>query len=241
MSKICILIPARYQSSRFPGKPLALIKGVSMIRRVLDNSELSGYPSFVVTDDERIESHLHEFGGKVLRVDDDVPSGTQRIGLAYERYLKAQGVDMVVNVQGDEPLLPGRVLSDLIDFHCAHHFDVTTLVVRRERSAASWNDPNVVKAVVGQNNECLYFSRSSVPYDRDGREKSWLQHVGVYCYSAQALERFCAGSETLLSQIEQLEQLKGMEFGLKYGALEVKLDLVGVDRPEDIKRVEELI
>jgi len=241
MSKVFILIPARYQSSRFPGKPLALIQGISMIRRVQDNCEHSGYPTYVVTDDQRIEDHLKEFLGKVVRVNDDVPSGTQRIGLAYERFFKSQGAELIVNVQGDEPLLQGEILSDLVDFHLANKFDVTTLVVRRNRQHPAWSDPNVVKAVLTQTGQCLYFSRSSVPYDRDGIGSDWFQHVGVYCYSTKALELFCQSSETHLSQVEQLEQLKGMELGLRYGALEAQVNLVGVDRPEDIKKVEELL
>lgn len=241
MSKACILIPSRFKSTRFPGKPLALILGKPMIQWVYEKAQTSGIDVFVVTDHEGIEKTVHDFGGKVLRVDDDVPSGSERIGLAYQRYLKSKSYEFVINVQGDEPLLEGNHLKDLLRFHQSTQYDVTTLVIERSKLVDSWKDPNVVKVVLGSQKNCLYFSRSSVPFDRDGVSEHWFQHVGVYCYRAQALQDFIDSPQSKLADTEQLEQLRGIDIGLRFGAHCVEANLVGVDRPEDIKKVEELI
>ncbi len=241
MSKACILIPARFQSSRFPGKPLATILGKPMIQWVYENCHASGSPTYVVTDHDGIEKAVIGFGGKVLRVDDDVPSGSQRISLAYERYLKSENFDFIINVQGDEPLLQGSVIKELIHYHANTSFDVTTLVVERLLTEPAWKDSNVVKAVIGTGGRCLYFSRASVPFDRDGICKTWHQHVGVYSFRPDSLKHFNQAPASDLADFEQLEQLKGMDHGLSYGAKKVLVNLVGVDRPEDIKKVEELL
>ena len=242
MQPAVVLIPARFQSTRFPGKPLAPIKGRLMIERVYTQACDSGLPTFVVTDDERIERAVRAFGGQVLRVDDDVPSGSERIALAYQRHLaKSAPSSFVVNVQGDEPLLAGGVLRDLVAFHQASTFDVTTLVRPRPKSEADWHNPNVVKAVLGLNGRCSYFSRASVPFERDGNDAPWHQHVGVYCYKAEALQRFVQLPASPLEGLEKLEQLRGLENGMSFGAMVTQQKLIGVDVPEDVKKVEEAL
>ncbi|MBY0515273.1 MAG: 3-deoxy-manno-octulosonate cytidylyltransferase [Bacteriovoracaceae bacterium] len=241
MQSAVVLIPARFQSTRFPGKPLAPIAGISMIERVYNQSLKSGFVCYVVTDDERIEQAVNAFGGKVLRVDDDVPSGSERIALAYQRFLKSTDCEFVVNVQGDEPLLKGEILNDLVKYHQKSAFDVTTLVRPRKRSESDWTNPNVVKAVMGVGGRCSYFSRASVPFERDGAEAPWYQHIGVYCYKVEALLKFVRLPASPLEQLEKLEQLRGMENGLTYGALPTNQKLIGVDSPEDIKKVEEAL
>lgn len=241
MSSAVVLIPARFQSTRFPGKPLALISGKPMIEWVYTNVSESGLPTFVVTDDARIEAAVRGFGGQVLRVDDDVPSGSERIALAYQRFLKAKQVDFVVNVQGDEPLLKGAVLRELVEFHATSAFDVTTLVRQRSRSDADWSNPNVVKAVLGLEGRVSYFSRASVPYERDAQTAPWFQHVGVYCYRARALEAFVQWPASPLENLEKLEQLRGLEHGQSFGALITPQTLMGVDAPDDVKRIEEIL
>jgi 3-deoxy-manno-octulosonate cytidylyltransferase (CMP-KDO synthetase) len=241
MSSAVVLIPARFQSTRFPGKPLAPIAGVMMIERVYRQAQLSGLPTYVVTDDERIERAVKGFGGQVLRVDDDVPSGSERIALAFERHLKSTRAKFVVNVQGDEPLLDGTVLKQLVQFHEENSYDVTTLVRPRERSEADWTNPNVVKAVLGLNGRCSYFSRASVPFERDGVSALWHQHVGVYCYRTTALAAFVKLPASPLENLEKLEQLRGLENGMSFGALVTHQRLIGVDVPEDVKKVEEAL
>jgi 3-deoxy-manno-octulosonate cytidylyltransferase (CMP-KDO synthetase) len=241
MPKAVVLIPARYQSTRFPGKPLTPLLGRPMIERVYQNAALSGFPCYVVTDDERIERAVKAFGGKCLRVDDDVPSGSERIALASARFLGPDGPDFIINVQGDEPLLRGETLRELLDFHAASAFDLTTLVRRRERTEADWGNPNVVKAVMGAGGRCVYFSRAGVPVDRDAGTSPWFQHVGVYCFRTQALARFVAMPAGRLEALEKLEQLRALENDMRIGALETTQRLIGVDTPEDVEKVEEAL
>lgn len=242
MSKAVVLIPARYQSSRFPGKPLALIVGKSMIQHVYENMHSSGFPAYVVTDDERIEKAVLAFGGKCLRVDDDVPSGSERIALALQRHLSgADAPEFVINVQGDEPLLPGTLLKRLIDYHSASGFDMATVVRPRERYEEDWTNQNVVKAVVGNGGRCLYFSRASVPVQRDGATSRWYQHVGIYSYRREALAKFLALPMGKLEDSEKLEQLRALENGMSIGAVEETIRLLGVDVPQDVLKVEEAL
>jgi 3-deoxy-manno-octulosonate cytidylyltransferase (CMP-KDO synthetase) len=240
MSQAVILIPARYSSSRFPGKPLALIGGVSMVQRVYTNCLESGFPVFVVTDHDGIEKHVNGFGGKVIRVNDDVPSGSERIALAYERFLKDDKPKIVINVQGDEPLLRGPILKELAEFHLSSPFDIATLLRERSVREEDFKNPNVVKAVYSPvSKQCLYFSRQSLPYDRDGgRDYSWFQHIGVYSYRAEALSRFVKLPMAKLEDLEKLEQLRALENQMTLGAILTNQKLIGVDVPDDVKKVE---
>lgn len=243
LEKTVVLIPARFNSSRFPGKPLAQIQGISMIQRVYENCKLSNLECAVVTDDEGIEKHVRDFGGKVLRVDDDVPSGSERIALAFERFYKNDQYEIVINVQGDEPLLSGEILRELADFHAQSEYDMATLIRPRMSEESDFTNPNVVKAVYCEGpQECLYFSRTSLPFSRD-EEKNfrWYQHIGVYSYKAKALAKFIKLPESPLERLERLEQLRALENRMRIGAIISHQRLVGVDVPEDIKKVEEVL
>ncbi len=240
MASVVILIPARFGSSRFPGKPLAMISGKSMIERVFTNCQVSGFKTAVVTDNDQIENHVKAFGGTVLRVDDDVPSGSERIALAYKRFFAEEKADLVINVQGDEPLLKGEVLKELAEFHLNSKYSITTLLRERKSSEEDFNNPNVVKAVWSDNSkQCLYFSRQSLPFDRDGgKVYSWYQHIGVYSYRPEALLDFVKLPMSPLEDLEKLEQLRALENGYSLGAILTGQMLMGVDVPEDIKKVE---
>jgi 3-deoxy-manno-octulosonate cytidylyltransferase (CMP-KDO synthetase) len=240
MASVVILIPARYGSSRFPGKPLAMIKGKTMIQRVYSNCTKSGFKTAVVTDNDEIALHVKSFGGAVIRVDDDVPSGSERIALAYERFFSDQRADLVINVQGDEPLLDGSVLKDLATFHLESHYSLATLIRRRSSAEEDFKNPNVVKAVWSESSkQCLYFSRNSLPFDRDGgKEFSWFQHIGVYSYRPEVLLKFVTLGMSPLEDLEKLEQLRALENGMTVGAIETTQKLMGVDVPDDIKKVE---
>lgn len=238
--KILILIPARYQSSRFPGKPLSKILGKSMIQRVFENLSALEATVAVVTDDQRIEDEVLSFNGKVIRVDDDVISGTERIHLGYTRFFNHQSFDLIVNVQGDEPLIKAEVIDDLVNFHLSSNFDMGT-VVRRRNDNDDHQNPNCVKVqfspITGQ---CLCFSRASVPFARNASEfKDWFQHIGIYSFKPKALEKFSSLEPSYLELVEGLEQLRALENGLTIGAVEKDIDLIGVDSPDDIKKVEE--
>ena len=256
--KILVLIPARYKSTRFPGKPLTLINSSPMILWVIKNmseklqdSEFEFFPT-VVTDDQRIEEVVKASGGRVVRVDDDVISGTLRIELAFRRFFQQENFDLVVNVQGDEPLLKLAQVKELCRFHLNNQdYDIGTMVKEQKgmkkntRVGDDFFDPNKVKALfVPQNGQCLYFSRSPIPYDRDLPENengSWYLHVGVYSFKPSALSRFAELPTGKYEDIEKLEQLKALENKMRIGAVLLNGTLMGVDHPEDVKKVEELL
>lgn len=240
MAPAVVLIPARYGSSRFPGKPLAVIKGKSMVERVYFNCLSSGFECAVVTDNDEIEDAVKAFGGKVLRVDDDVPSGSERIALAYVRFMEKHQPSLVINVQGDEPMLKGEVLRDLARFHLSSPFDIATLLRERRSGEEDFRNPNVVKAVWSRDSgQCLYFSRQSLPFDRDGgRDFAWHHHIGVYSYRPEALLSFVKLPVARLEDLEKLEQLRALENKMSIGAILTDQKLIGVDVPGDIKKVE---
>jgi 3-deoxy-manno-octulosonate cytidylyltransferase (CMP-KDO synthetase) len=249
--RILILIPARFASTRFPGKPLVEISGKSMIRRVLENCSRAkldefDFESFVVTDDQRIEDHVKSFSPNVVRVDDEVISGTLRIELAYERFFKNKNFDLIINVQGDEPLLQSSELEALAKFHLNSTFDITTLIKKQSGFDSEFLDSNKVKVVLDENSgRAFYFSRSSIPFKRDSTPHNemdyWFLHIGVYSYRPKALSQFAKASETRLENLEKLEQLRALELGLSIGALPTDRLVIGVDSPADVKKVEEVL
>jgi 3-deoxy-manno-octulosonate cytidylyltransferase (CMP-KDO synthetase) len=248
---VLILIPARFASTRFPGKPLAMIAGISMIQRVLQNSALASHPdinfeAYVVTDEPKVENHIREFSPNVVRVDDDVISGTLRIELAYQRFFAQKSYDLVINVQGDEPLLMGSELVRLAQFHLENNFDITTLVKKQMGFDSLFHDTNKVKVAMSEESgKAFYFSRASIPHKRDKDQNLendyWFLHIGVYSYRPKALTSFSKAPVSRLEDLEKLEQLRALEMGLTIGALETKAVIIGVDHPEDVKKVEEVI
>lgn len=255
-SHVLILIPARFASLRFPGKPLAIIKGKSLIERVYRGCSFSSlgtssllFDVAVVTDDARIEQHVLSFGGHVCRVDDDVPSGSERLALAYQRFYKNKNYDLIINVQGDEPLVH---IDDLIKIAKAHlendRFDIFTLVRKinfENKDHGLIRDHNIVKVALGHFKEgaasCLYFSRAAIPYSREetkGVAQDWHWHIGVYSYRPKALESFFKLPVGYTEKLEKLEQLRALENGLLIGAVETLNSYVGVDTPADILKVE---
>lgn len=246
--RILLLIPARFQSSRFPGKPLAKISGKTLIQRVYENCNRLGQtaPSAmeietcVVTDSDEIQKHLDEIQATYQRVDDDVISGSERIHLAYERFYADQRWDLIVNVQGDEPLMDDGSLMKLIEFHLKSNFDITT-IVRKNSDQLNFKNPNFVKVVYCEDKgRCLYFSRSAVPFHRDTEGVgAWYHHIGVYSYTPGALVGFSNFNHGQYENIEKLEQLRALENGLTIGAIKTEKEFIGVDTPQDIKKVEE--
>lgn len=249
--RILILIPARFASTRFPGKPLANILGISMIQRVLENcSQAHGpgleFDSYVVTDDQKIEEHVKSFSQNVVRVDDEVNSGTLRIQLAYERFFKNQNYELIINVQGDEPLLESNDLVRLAQFHLTSLFDMATLVKKQMAFGEDFHDPNKVKVAMSEESgAAFYFSRAAIPHKRDGsvdlKNDYWFLHIGVYSYRPTILTRFSSHPETRLEHLEKLEQLRALEIGFSIGAYQTQSVVMGVDRPDDIKKVEEVL
>jgi 3-deoxy-manno-octulosonate cytidylyltransferase (CMP-KDO synthetase) len=242
--KILGLIPARYASTRFPAKALALIAGQPLIRRVVERCQMAGSLSEVIvaTDDERIAAVARKFCRvEMTRVDH--PSGSDRIAEVAARL----DCDAVVNIQGDEPLMDPGVIDAVAG--ALTKFEMSTAATP-VRSVAEYDSPNVVKVVVGTQGQALYFSRRTIPYLRDLATKPsaeqlaafpFLKHLGIYGYRRNTLLRLVKFPVSSLEQAEKLEQLRALENGIAIGVVRVEHDSIGVDVPEDVTRVEGLL
>jgi len=249
--KILVLIPSRYGSTRFPGKPLAMIAGKSLIQHCYDNfmklAKFSSWCEFevaVVTDSEQIENHLKSSHSNCVRVDDETESGSERIFLAYQRFFSMKHFDFIVNVQGDEPLLLADDLKKLIDFQKINNFEIATLCTS-QTSHENFINPNFVKVVRASNGQAIYFSRSPIPYNREEKLNSniepWLLHAGVYSYTPESLIKYNKLETSNLEKLEKLEQLRAIENNISIGVLSLDKVLQGVDTPEDINNIEKYL
>lgn len=238
------IIPARYASTRFPGKPLHLIAGKPLLQHVVERCrEATSLTEVIVaTDDERIAGVAREFCS-VEMTRADHPSGTDRIAEVAARI----DCDAVVNVQGDEPLIAPEVIdavaSALIE---AEMTTAATLV----NNISDYSDPNVVKVVVSAAGRALYFSRRTIPFVRDLAEESpeqqlqafpFFKHLGIYGYRCEVLRRLVEFPPSPLEQVERLEQLRALENGIQIAVCPVEYEAIGVDVPEDVQRVEALL
>jgi 3-deoxy-manno-octulosonate cytidylyltransferase (CMP-KDO synthetase) len=234
-----IVIPARYASTRFPGKPLALIAGVSLIQRVYERAVQSKRASavYIATDDDRIAAHVSSFGGKLARPEGEFQTGTDRIAAALDVIEKNEAVvfDQVVNVQGDEPLIDPRSIDSLFETLATTGVDMATLACPIE-SDAEFESRDVVKVVTDLEGNALYFSRAPIPFA--SRENA-LRHVGLYGYQSLVLRAFTRLAPSPLERAESLEQLRALQNGLKIRVQNSEKPHLGVDRPEDVGRVEE--
>ena len=237
MRTLCV-IPARYASTRLPGKPLADICGKPMICRVLERASRAQKPEKVIvaTDDERIYDAVRAEGGEALLTRADHPTGTDRLAEVAEAYPE---VDLIVNVQGDEPLIEPSVIDDLIaPFEMDKNLPMATVMVRMEDAAEQLN-PNNVKVVVDKLGYALYFSRSLVPYPRAAAGPVY-KHIGIYAYRRDFLLRYARLEPTPLERAESLEQLRALENGYGIRVLETDCRFVGVDTPEDLALVNKI-
>lgn len=237
MRTLCV-IPARYASTRLPGKPLADICGKPMICRVLERARCARKPDKVIvaTDDERICDAVRAEGGEALMTRTDHLTGTDRLAEVAEAY---PAVDLIVNVQGDEPLIEPSVIDDLIaPFEMDENLPMATVMTRME-DAEEQLDPNNVKVVVDKLGYALYFSRSLVPYPRAAAGPVY-KHIGIYAYRRDFLLRYARLEPTLLEKAESLEQLRALENGYGIRVLETDCRFVGVDTAEDLALVNKL-
>ena len=243
--KKCAFIPARYQSSRFPGKPLALISGKPMIQRVYERAVTCPRLTDVVvaTDDDRILNCVEGFGGKVIMTRESHCSGTDRIAEAAQM-MGLEPEDIVINIQGDQPIFDPDIISQLVEpLENDHNIPMSTLKHRILRQD-NGNNPNHVKVVTDRRGFALYFSRHPIPFFRDSENSgkhSHYKHLGFYGFRMEFLIRFTQLSEGVLESVEKLEQLRALEHGFKIMVVETAIDSVEVDVPEDIKRVEAII
>jgi 3-deoxy-manno-octulosonate cytidylyltransferase (CMP-KDO synthetase) len=228
------VIPARFASTRFPGKPLALISGKPMIHHVVERCREAGCFSRVVvaTDDARIEATVKGFGGEVLITSPDCASGTDRVA----EVARALPGDVWINVQGDEPALHPETLRALTSLFDDARVEMATLV--RPLEAHERANPNVVKAVLGEAKQALYFSRHDVPFEREATGVPRWAHLGLYGYRRATLERLSRLPPTLVEKTEALEQLRALGHGIAIHCAVTTHPSQAVDRPEDVQLAE---
>lgn len=237
--RILGVIPARYASTRFPGKPLALIAGRPMIQHVCERAAASELLSrvLVATDDRRIQDCVTGFGGEALLTSPEHPSGTDRLG---EVASQLADYDYYVNIQGDEPLLEAGAIDELLRQTLAAGAPLSTLVRRLDavRERAVIDDPNVVKVARSADGRAVYFSRAALPYPRRPDCAQYYKHIGIYAYTRATLLRLCALEPEPLELAEGLEQLRALAAGIPILAVETEYDPLGVDVPADLAAVE---
>ncbi|MBD8514922.1 3-deoxy-manno-octulosonate cytidylyltransferase [Photobacterium sp. CAU 1568] len=243
-----VIIPARYQSSRLPGKPLADIAGKPMIQWVYEQASKAGARQVIVaTDDQRIAEVVTSFGGEVCLTRADHESGTERLAEVVEKYQLAAD-EIVVNVQGDEPMIPPSIIRQVADNLARSDAPMATLAVEIDHADEVFN-PNAVKVVMDKNGYALYFSRASIPWDRDNFAKrpqeihqNLLRHIGIYAYRAGFINTYINWEPSALEKIESLEQLRVLWHGEKIHVdVAIEPPPAGVDTPEDLDKVRLLI
>lgn len=240
--KFIAIIPARYASTRFPGKPLAQINGKPMVQHVYERCSEVLEHVFVATDNQLIAEAVSKFNGKFIMTSEKHPSGTDRIAEAANIISKELDFDIVINVQGDEPFIESKQIEQLM--HCFNDpsTDIATLVTPI-RSEEILTDPNKVKAVIASNGKAIYFSRSAVPYVRDQKPEDWLKignhflHLGMYAYKAQVLSEITKLSPSPLELMEKLEQLRWLENGYTIKTAQTAHHNFGVDTPKDLENL----
>ena len=249
-----VIIPARYDSTRFPGKPLSLLKGKTLIQHVYENSKGAHFIDDVIvaTDSEEILEKVRSFGGRAVMTDKKHPSGTDRIA----EVAASMDYEIVVNVQADEPLIRPQMIDDVILLLNDERASIGTLI-KRITDPREVVDPNVVKVVFSKDGFALYFSRLPIPYHRDEwknlkdlvtsnelqvfTRQSWYKHIGIYSYRREALLALSGMEPTELEKRERLEQLRALENGMMIKVKETFFETFGVDTPEDLERVEKCL
>ena len=242
------IIPARYASSRFPGKPLALIGNKTMIRRVYEQASKALDIVFVATDDERIYKSVTDFGGRAVMTSSDHMSGTDRCSEAADRIFQETGipVDVVINIQGDEPFIKPEQIRMLMECFTDKDVELATLIREAEPDEDLFN-PNQPKVILNKSGDAIYFSRSVIPFVRDSEKTQWsskhkfFKHIGLYAYKTGTLKKITSLSRSSLEIAESLEQNRWIENGYKIRTAVTKWESIGIDTPEDLERASLLI
>lgn len=238
------IIPARYASTRFPGKPLAILGNRPVIQHVYEKALAALGEAYVATDDERIFDAVKAFGGKAVMTRTDHKSGTDRIEEACEKI--GTDADVIINIQGDEPFVATSQIETLKGLFDHPQTQIGTLGKRFETMEAVLN-PNSPKIVTDKNGFALYFSRSVVPFVRGKEQGEWLRHfpylkhLGIYAYRREILHKITRLPQSLLEIAESLEQLRWLENGYRIRVGLTKTETVGIDTPEDLQRAEEFL
>lgn len=235
------IIPARYQSSRFPGKPLVNIKGKPMIQWVYENAQKVLDRVFVATDDERIFNAVKAFGGEVVSTLSTHQSGTDRCAEAAGKIAEEYDFDVVINIQGDEPFIKPEQVESIKSCFDDREVEIATLVKKIENGEELFN-PNRPKVVIDRKHNALYFSRSPIPFNRNEEDKAnwhlenkcWA-HIGMYAFRYETLCDLTKLGQTPLELAECLEQLRWLESGYKIRTAETTVQTIGIDTPEDLE------
>lgn len=233
-----VIIPARYDSTRFPGKPLYPLRGIPVIQHVYENSNRARLTDevMVATDSETIFEKVVSFGGKAVMTDKKHPSGTDRIA----EVAGSIDCDIIVNVQGDEPLIRPEMIDDVISLLEDKRASVGTLRKKIE-DPNEIADPNIVKVVCDREGFALYFSRATIPFrapHSEIRTPHYYKHIGIYSYRRDILLTLAGTEQTSLEKTEKLEQLRALEKGIRIKVRETFFETYGIDTPEDLERVE---
>ena len=234
------IIPARYASTRFPAKPLAILGGKTVIERVYSQVEGVLDDVCVATDDERIMDAVKVFGGKAVMTSVNHMSGTDRVQEAFTKV--GNGFDVIVNIQGDEPFIQAQQLEAIRQCFDDESVDIATLVKPIDDPAVA-TDPNKVKVVTDRDGKALYFSRLPIPYVRDanGPAPTYLQHLGIYAYRYKTLCELVRLTPSTLEQCEKLEQLRWLENGYSIHTASCHYNGIGIDTPADLEHVQNLL
>ena len=234
--KVLGIIPCRYGSTRFPGKPLIDLKGKTMIQRVYEGALKSDLIDklIVATDDERIYSEVKRFGGEVMMTSDDHENGTQRCAEVSKEF---SAYDIVLNIQGDEPLVNFEQLNQLIEVFADVSVEIATLAIN-STDRHELQNPNRIKVVTDFKQDALYFSRSLIPFERNTASDFVFQrHIGLYAFRATVLHEIVTFPLCSIENIESLEQLKWMYYGKKIRVVETTIETPNIDTPDDLAKV----
>lgn len=236
--KIACVIPARYASTRLPGKPLADIAGKPMIQRVFEQVSKAAVPDEVIvaTDDARVFDAVKGFGGTVMMTKVDHLTGTDRLA---EVATARPDIDVIINVQGDEPLIAPELIDSLAElFHGDKALKMAT--VGAPLAEGEYNEPSAVKVICNLKGQAMYFSRSLIPYPRNAFVNAPLKHIGIYAYTRDFLLEFAKMDPTPAELTESLEQLRALENGVAIQVIKTEAQFIGVDTPEDLAAVNEI-
>jgi len=238
------IIPARYASTRFPGKPLVDIKGKTMIQRVYEQSKKALKHVYVATDDQRIADEVNKFGGDVVMTSENHQSGTDRLAeaiLTIQNQLK-QEFDVVINIQGDEPFIQPDQIDEIKSCFRDESTQIATLVKVIDNNNDIF-DPNKPKVIIDISNYAICFSRSPIPFIRNINKKEWhlkhefYRHIGMYAYKTRTLSEITQIEPSAIEKAESLEQMRWIENGYKIKVAKTSFDSFGVDTPEDLEKV----
>lgn len=244
--KFVAIIPARFQSTRFPGKPLAILGEKPIIQWVYENAQKALDNVFVATDDERIFKAVEAFGGKAVYTSSSHQSGTDRCAEAAEKVASMLSFDVVINIQGDEPFIRPEQIEKLKSCFDTPETQIATLIkpISNPEEIANINRP---KVVINQHQEAMYFSRSPIPFVRDAAPENWMashtffSHIGMYAYRADILPKLTKLPVGILEKAESLEQLRWLENGYRIKTAQTTFENIGIDTPEDLEAAKKFL